>query len=105
MKQLSNDTDLVKGIEAWFRAQCDGDWEHNHGFSIETTDNPGWYVEVDLTDTAWADHVMPFSRDTRRDFDWIQFEVRGGKFIGSGGVSNLSEILRRFVSIVTASEK
>lgn len=101
MKPLSNDTDLVKGIEAWFRAQCDGDWEHSYGLSIETTDNPGWYVEVDLTDTPWADLVIPFSRDERPAFDWIQFEVRDGKFIGSGGISNLSEILRRFLSIVT----
>ncbi len=90
----------MKGIEKWFRAQCDGDWEHSYGFSIETTDNPGWYVEIDLTQTAWADRVMPFLRDERSDSDWIQFEIRAEKFIGSGGVCNLDEILRHFLLIV-----
>lgn len=100
MKPLSNDKDLVKGIDDWFMSQCDGDWEHSYGLSIETTDNPGWYVEVDLTHTAWAGLVIPFSRDQRGDFDWIQCEIRGRKFVGSGGMGNLSEILQRFLSIV-----
>lgn len=101
MKKLSKNIDLVQGIEAWFRTQCDGDWEHSYGLSIETIDNPGWHVEVDLADTTWADLDIPFSRDERRDLDWIQFEVRDSKFIGSGGMSNLSEILSLFLSIVT----
>jgi hypothetical protein len=100
MKSLTSDADVIKGVEEWFSAQCDGDWEHSYGFSIETTDNPGWYVEIDLTDTVWADRVMPFSRDERSDSDWIQLELRAGKFIGSGGVCNLGEVLRHFLLFV-----
>jgi hypothetical protein len=100
MKLIASDTDVIKGVEEWFMAQCDGDWEHSYGFSIESTDNPGWYVEVDLTATSWADRFFPFTRDERSDSDWIQFEIREGKFIGSGSVSNLGEILRNFLLIV-----
>lgn len=102
MKLTASDTAVITGVEEWFRAQCDGDWEHSYGFSIETTDNPGWYVEVDLADTAWADRLLPFGREERSDSDWVQFEIREGKFIGSGGVSNLGEILWNFLSIVKA---
>lgn len=102
MKLTTSDTDVIKGVEEWFRAQCNGDWEHSYGFSIETTDNGGWYVEVDLTDTAWADRLLPFGREERSDSDWVQVEIRERKFIGSGGISNLGEILWYFLSIVKA---
>jgi len=35
-----------------YRGQCDGDWEHSYGVKIETLDNPGWLVTIDLTDTT-----------------------------------------------------
>ena len=87
-------------IEGWFLAQCDGDWEHNYGFKIETTDNPGWYVEVDLSETELQDTVIPFVRDEISESEWIQFEVREEKFCGSGGVLNLNKILLQFLSII-----
>jgi hypothetical protein len=91
---------VVKRLEDWFCAQCDEDWEHSFGMSIETIDNPGWSVKIDLIDTPWADISIPFSRLERSDSDWIQIEVREGKFIGSGGVRNLNEILGKFHLIV-----
>lgn len=100
MNISGDDIDVVKSLEDWFSAQCDEDWEHSFGISIETIDNPGWSVEIGLIDTAWANISLPFSRAERSDSDWIQIEVREGKFIGSGGVRNLNEILRKFLSIV-----
>jgi hypothetical protein len=38
-------------LHHWYLAQCDGDWEHSNGISIETLDNPGWSVKIDLSDT------------------------------------------------------
>jgi hypothetical protein len=29
-------------LQAWYAEQCDGDWEHQFGVSVETLDNPGW---------------------------------------------------------------
>lgn len=100
MKLSGNDIDVVKGLEDWFGSQCDEDWEHSFGLSIETTDNPGWHVEIDLAETAWASVSFPFARTERSDYDWIQIEIREGKFSGSGGMKNLGEILRKFLSIV-----
>lgn len=80
--------------------ECDGAWGRLNGMSITATDKPGWHVEIDLSDTAWADLVVPFSRQRRRKADWIECEVREGRFIGDGGSHNLNELLQRFLAIV-----
>ncbi len=90
---------VTNELEAWLRAQCDGDWEHSYGISIESTDNPGWHVEIDLRETAWANREIPFQREERSLTDWVQFQVKEAKFVGSGGVENLTEVLRRFLKL------
>lgn len=87
-------------VEDWYAAQCDGDWEHSYGLKIETTDNPGWYVEIDLLETEWSGTTIPFARDEISESEWIQFEVRESKFFGSGSALNLNKILLRFLSVV-----
>lgn len=46
----------IQRIRTWFAGQCDGDWEHQNGVKIETTDNPGWSVKIDL-DNATANRL------------------------------------------------
>src|SRR4030095_11402014 len=41
-------------LERWYRARCNGDWEHSFGITICTLDNPGWSVSIQLTDTVLA---------------------------------------------------
>ena len=38
-------------IENWFKSCCNGIWEHRFGFSLETTDNPGWRASFQLYTT------------------------------------------------------
>ncbi len=40
-------------------AQCDGEWEHDYGIKIETLDNPGWLVSIDLLGTDLEDKSFP----------------------------------------------
>jgi hypothetical protein len=87
-------------LEEWFQAQCDGHWEHSYGIKIETTDNPGWYVEIDLKETQWEEVEKSFVRFEISDAEWVQFEVRGGTFRGSCDVASLNQLLFRFLSIV-----
>jgi Immunity protein 53 len=35
-------------IDAWFKTLVNGDWEHHNGIKIETTDNPGWMITLNL---------------------------------------------------------
>jgi hypothetical protein len=41
----------LKALQEWYAAMSDGDWEHELGISIETIDNPGWVVSIDLEGT------------------------------------------------------
>jgi Immunity protein 53 len=103
MNRIGNMTQpILDALESWFKAQCDGDWEHSYGLSIESIDNPGWHVEIDLTETALASVELPFSRIERSESDWVQFEILAGKFTGSGGVGNLTEVLRQFIALTQA---
>lgn len=38
----------VEKIEDWFASRCNGAWEHQFGLTIESTDNPGWQVSLDM---------------------------------------------------------
>ena len=38
--------DALNWINGWFQSNCDGDWEHGFGITIETLDNPGWCVKI-----------------------------------------------------------
>jgi hypothetical protein len=45
---MSGLTDELAWLEQWYQEQCDGDWEHHCGVTIETLDNPGWLVQGDV---------------------------------------------------------
>ena len=45
-------SDALERIEAWYAARLDGDWEHRYGLSVESCDNPGWWLRATLPDDA-----------------------------------------------------
>jgi hypothetical protein len=83
----------------WYASYCDGDWEHSYGVTIETLDNPGWTVKIDLADTELASLHLEYSRQDRSATDWVGYKVVAGKFHGAGGVGNLEEIIEIFLKI------
>jgi len=91
---------LIEQIQAWYAAQCNGDWEHQYGISIETLDNPGWHVTVDLTGTSLENTVFQAHHENKGERDWIFYEVRENKFVGVGDPGKLQTILEIFVSLI-----
>jgi hypothetical protein len=89
--------DLVRRVEDWYSRHCDGSWEHQYGIRIETLDNPGWRLEVDLAGTPLllVDYVDLTAERTATD--WVRCRVRNGKFEGFGGPANLKELLHAFL--------
>src|SRR5918994_1076194 len=95
--------DLLGWLERWYQEQCDGEWEDDCGLTIETLDNPGWLVSVDLR------HVEPEAPASRAlavlgeppnagngnegGPVWMTCEVKGGKFVGAGDPTQLRAIL------------
>jgi hypothetical protein len=99
MNQRS-DVSSIEWLESWYRAHCNGDWEHQNGIRITTLDNPGWSLDVDLGETELADRAMPEKLLNRTDIDWVFVEVREGVFHARGGSGNLIELIGLFRAFV-----
>ena len=104
-----SDRDYMDQLRAWWHRHCDGEWEHEFGISIETMDDPGWLVKIDLMYTSLE--VLPLGpfvqwRDAR---GWIECLIAPGTasgsteegykhFVGMGGPSNLKDIIECFLA-------
>lgn len=89
-------------LQNWFQSQCDGEWEHQNGIKIETCDNPGWWVKIDLKGTPLLQkQYEPVKRGNIESNDpqppWLHCHVEGGVFHGAGDPSTLEEILVTFL--------
>lgn len=91
--------DQLTRLRNWYAAQCDGDWKHSYGIKIDTLDNPGWLLSVDLADTELQDKDFEsiFRGHSEDDSDWLHCKVESDKFEAAGGVPNLPEMLEAFL--------
>src|SRR5690349_3280016 len=95
--------ELLQRIQRWYTINCNGDWEHSygvsiwHGISVQTLDNPGWIVSINLADTCIIQTSIPYTIQSRSETDWFGFKVENSKFEGIGGPENLTEILTYFL--------
>ncbi|MBS7531389.1 immunity 53 family protein [Hazenella sp. IB182353] len=83
----------LKSLERWYYSQCDEDWEHIYQIKLETVDNPGWSLEIDLEENNLENKKFSEIEIERSEDDWLFCLVRDNKFIGAGGPLNLDEIL------------
>ncbi len=97
--------DVIQDLQAWFVKHCDGNWEHQYGVKIETLDNPGWTVEIELTGTSLSKTPYRKMNEERSENDWISCFVEQDTFKGYGGPKNLLEILIVFFEWVERSEQ
>jgi hypothetical protein len=88
-----------RSLQQWYLSQCNGDWEHSFGVKIDTLDNPGWILTIDLAETELAGLCVPRARMERTETDWAQHEVVDDKFVACGGPLNLEELVERFLAL------
>jgi len=92
-----NRLDNFSWLEDWYEAQCDGDWEHGYAVKIDTLDNPGWTVTIDLNGTRYSGiQNRELLNEVSDDTAWIRCDLRDGKFIGHGGPKMLGKIVQAF---------
>ena len=68
--------EIIERIQDWYKINCNGDWEHSYGYKIETLDNPGWAIKIDLAETALEN--LEFQREfknSNNDNDWFQMHT------------------------------
>ena len=81
-------------LQDWYISNCDGDWEHSYGFKLETLDNPGWAVAVDLDDTHQENQAFTERRiNYEHDTEWLIVSKKGSKLEGYCGPTELEAML------------
>jgi hypothetical protein len=86
----------IKWLQEYFEECCNDDWEHTYQIKIETLDNPGWLVDIDLADTILEDYIFKTVRIERDEKDWIICRIEDKVFKGRGGIKNLEDVLKIF---------
>lgn len=86
-------------LQEWYKSQCDGSWEHNFGVKIETLDNPGWYLLIDLEDTSLEDVIVSETVNTA-EHDWYNIQTKDKKLICSSDVNKLEFLLMKVTAIL-----
>lgn len=88
--------DVWTWLQAWYVMQCDDDWEHSEGITIDTLDNPGWSVKISLTGTVLEEVEYDKRELHRSEDDWCVSWVDDKVFNGACGPTNLGEVLHHF---------
>jgi hypothetical protein len=91
-------------LQRWYARQCDGDWEHRAGVTIQSCDNPGWWIKVDLQGTSLE--TIAFERVAenvdadgfQQDRHWLDCRISGAVWHGAGDETQLKRILELFLS-------
>lgn len=65
----------ITWLEAWYQQNCDGYWEHSYGIEIETLDNPGWHVKIDLSKTDYVNLKAEELKEDTDDDNWIRCSI------------------------------
>jgi hypothetical protein len=99
---------VLSRLQQWYLDQCDEDWEHQFGVAIDTLDNPGWIVRIDLKGTELEDkpfepvrYGMVEDSDVEH-LDWIDCKIESGKFVAAAGPTKLEEALDVFLTWAAA---
>ena len=96
---------IIRSIQNWYKKNCNDEWEHQYGIKIETLDNPGWSVEIDLKNTSCEHKIFKEVKIDKNEDDWIVCKVTENKFFGNGDSEKLEKILRIFLDFVSKERK
>ncbi|MGW9547021.1 immunity 53 family protein [Streptomyces celluloflavus] len=89
-------------LQEWYESVCDGDWEHSYGIRIETVDNPGWMLVVDLERTSLHGRLCDI-QDSSVDGSWVSVKSDGHEFVAACDPRSLENVIDCFVKFASAS--
>ncbi|TWT10180.1 immunity 53 family protein [Reyranella sp. CPCC 100927] len=100
-------SDTLLKLQAWYHAQCNGDWEHTYGITIDTLDNPGWCLTVELTDTyLYETEFDSVVFNGEHVDDWFQCKRKSSPalFDAACGPNHLSTVIGIFLDWAEANK-
>jgi len=94
------EVNIIQWIENWYLTHCDGAWEHTEGIRIETLDNPGWHVKINLNGTELQEIEYDSGLIENNEHDWFYINVKDEIFDAHGDPNKLYFILSKFKELV-----
>ena len=88
--------DPIRWLQDWYATQCNGDWEHQYGVLIETLDNPGWMVRIDLVGTRLEKQPFQNLDWESENGNWLHCRVKDNAFAGYADPHSLLSICDAF---------
>ena len=82
---------ILEWIEKWYVENCDGDWEHNNGIKIDTLENPGWSIIIDLKGTKYFKENIEKVVAENDNNVWYSYHIDSGKFMAFGSSTGRSQ--------------
>jgi Immunity protein 53 len=91
-------------LTRWYASQCNGSWEHQNGVKLDTLDNPGWILTINLEDTDLENRPFEPQRngaesqayDPTKMLSWWICRVEKKEFIAACGPHDLPAIISIF---------
>lgn len=91
-------------LQQWYASHCNGEWEHAHGVKIDSLDNPGWWVKIDLAGTELENADFDPRVERRTETDWLDCTINDKVFEGAGDPTKLECILGCFLDCAKKHE-
>jgi hypothetical protein len=96
---------ILSWIQDWYKRHCNESWEHSYSLRIESLDNPGWRVEIDLEDTELEGMVIEYKLIEKSKGDWYGLKIEDNVFHAAGDPAKLQFLLEKFKEIAMSAEK
>lgn len=91
-------TSSLLRLMQWYQSNCDGDWEHSYGIEVETLDNPGWRIKIDLENTSLRDASFDAYQDKYdHATEWLRCWIEDLSFHAACGPLRLEDALGVFL--------
>lgn len=92
--------EILTWLQAWYVARCDGEWEFREGIKLLSVSNPGWIVEINVSDTPLEEACIPLTKFDKSADDWYSYLLKDALFVGSGDPAKLEVILQVFRNLI-----
>lgn len=86
----------LQALQEWYAQMCDGDWEHSFGIKMDTVDNPGWIVSIDIVGTSLSGEICSLEQKFPAG-EWLQVSCDGEVFRIACGPRSLDRGIATFL--------
>jgi hypothetical protein len=69
---IDENIDPLVWLQGWYTSQCNDSWEEFYGIKMDTVADPGWHVQIVVTETGLEDKRFAGYVVKRSKQDWIE---------------------------------